>query len=439
MPRYVLEIVVEGKDRASGALSRVGSSLGRMSEIAGGMIMARGIEAVASLGAELAKMPGRAAEIEGISNAFAGITEQIEGGSTKMLAALEAGSLGMVNQTELMKQFNSAAGLVSVDFAQRLPDAFGHLAKVAAATGEDMTFMIDSLTRGVGRLSPMILDNLQIQVDLNSAYEAYGKEIGKAASELSKQEQQTALMAQAMDKLAENTAKMPEVAGSATQKMAALGVKFTNLKDRISMALLPIFTKLLDVVLKLTDKILPPLIDLFENKLVPAITEHVVPALEEAWRWLGEQIPKAMQAVRDVWSSVLEPVFNALWQFITDYLIPALSTLWAWLGTNIPEAFRAIKQWWDTTGKLVFLAIRDAVALVIETFVQFIELAESVIQRSGDISKALTPWGFADLVMDALGEVVGGGNSNQNIYGGVTVNAPGNSEELFTELQGLMP
>lgn len=439
MPRYVLEIVAEGKDKASDALGRVAGSLGRMGEIAGGMLMARGIQAIGALGAELANMPARAAEIEGISTAFAGMADQVAGGSDRMLEALEKGSLGMIDQTELMKQFNSAAQLVSVDFAQRLPDAFGHLAKVAAATGKDMDFMISSLITGVGRLSPMIVDNLDIQVDLNTAYEAYGKEIGKAVSELSKQEQQTALMAQVMDKLAENTAKMPEVAGTATQKMAALGVKLTNVKDRISLALLPIFNKLFDVVLKVADKALPILTDFFENKVVPVIETKVIPALQQVWMWIGEQVPKAIKAIQDVWTSVLKPVFDAWVWYMTTLIIPALSTLWAWLGQNIPEAFRAVKQWWDTTGQLVFLAIRDTVELIIESFLKFIDLAGNVIQRAGDISEALTPWGFADLVLDALGDVVGGGSSNQNIYGGVTVNAPNNSGELFAELQGLMP
>jgi len=74
----------------------------------------------------------------------------------------------MATNRDLMLSFNKASTLVSVDFAKQLPDAMQYLGKVSLATGQDLGFLLDSLVTGVGRVSPMILDNLGIQVALSA-------------------------------------------------------------------------------------------------------------------------------------------------------------------------------------------------------------------------------------------------------------------------------
>lgn len=180
--------------------------------------------------------------LEGIQQSFDGLTASFEGGSKKMLKSLQESSYGMIKQSDLMKSFNTAASLVSVDFAQQLPDAMKYLSKVSAATGQDMNFMMDSLVKGVGRMSPMILDNLGIQVDLASATKRAAEMYGVEESALSKTQQQAGMMAIVLEKLETNTAAMPEVAGTAAQSFAALKVNISNLKEEIGMKLLPVFT-----------------------------------------------------------------------------------------------------------------------------------------------------------------------------------------------------
>jgi len=177
-------ITVTGKrwQMLSGSAKQAGKVLGNIAK-AGITAVAIGAgvaaAAVGGLAIGLGKLAMEAAPIEGVKNAFEGLTESFEGGSEAMLAALKESSSGMIANRDLMKSFNQAAQLVSKDFAQQLPDAMQYLSKVAAATGEDMGFMMDSLVRGVGRLSPMILDNLGIQVDLTEATEAYALSVGK--------------------------------------------------------------------------------------------------------------------------------------------------------------------------------------------------------------------------------------------------------------------
>jgi len=250
-----------------GTLRDVGKGLASLGTtlIVGGIATATA--AVTGLGVAMGKLALDALPLEGVRDAFQGISDD----SDVMLAALREGSLGMVRDTELMKSYNLAAQLVGKTFADELPSAMGYLTKVAAATGQDMGYMMDSLVRGVGRLSPMILDNLGIQVDLTKAYEDYAATLGKSSDELTKAEQQAALMAQVMDLLAENTAAMPEVAGTARQRWAALGVTFKNIKDDIGLALIPALEAIMKPIAELVEKHGPALVELFEQKIAPAI------------------------------------------------------------------------------------------------------------------------------------------------------------------------
>ena len=202
------------------------------------------VAAGAAIGAGALKLAQAAAPIQGVKSAFEGLTSTVEGGSKAMLASLQEATNGMVTNAELMRQFNLASQLVGTDFAQRLPDAMSSIGKVAASTGQDVGFLMNSLTVGIGRLSPMILDNLGVQVDLNQAYQDFADKNGLVASSLSKTQQQAALMDQVTQKLAENTANIPPIFGSAAQVFGAFKTDLQNIKDEVGMDLLPTFTSL---------------------------------------------------------------------------------------------------------------------------------------------------------------------------------------------------
>jgi len=215
-----------------------------------------------------------------------GAFEGISGGAEEMLAALRKGSYGMVTNTELMKSYNSAAQLVGKTFADQLPNAMQYLAKVSAATGQDMGFMLDSLVKGVGRISPMILDNLGIQVSLAEATDRAAQMYGKEADDLSKAEIQAGMMNVVLEKLATNTEKMPEVAGSAAQKWEALKVSMQNLKDDAGVALIPVLERILTPLGTLAENVLPKVSEKF-NEAVDTIDRVV---------YLFMGIPELVQA-----------------------------------------------------------------------------------------------------------------------------------------------
>lgn len=264
----------EARKKIDGALGRTADRIKTDYLNLGGKV-ATGVglatSALVGLGAAgagvLSRLAVDALPLQGVKDAFAGIT----GNADEMLEVLQRGSLGMVRDTDLMMSYNSAAQLVSKTFADQLPDAMGYLAKVSAATGEDMGFMIDSLVKGVGRLSPMILDNLGIQVQLSDATARAAEMFGVEEDALTKTQIQAGMMDVVLQKLAENTADMPEVAGTARQRWAALGVTFQNVKDNIGLALLPALEAIMTPIGELVEKHGPQLVALFEQDVIPVI------------------------------------------------------------------------------------------------------------------------------------------------------------------------
>jgi len=247
--------------------------LGKVAKLAGGAIAAAfSVAAVAVLAKGTMALAKRGAEVEGVTKAFEGLTEELEGGSKRWLRALNKGSLGMVNQVDLMKNFNSAAQLIGKDFAQTLPDAMQYFTKISASTGESVDYLMDSYVRGIGRLSPMIIDNLKIQVSQAEATAEAAKMFGVAESELTKYQIQMGMANVVTEKLKESTADLPEVAGTASQYFARFQTTMENLRDKLAVTVLPLFTKIMEGIINALDS--------------PAVQA----AIQNFFDWLGRVI-----------------------------------------------------------------------------------------------------------------------------------------------------
>ena len=354
MPSYTLEIIVQGKDKATGVLRGVGGalgSLGKAAGIAGGLTVA----GIGMAGGAFLKLAADAAPLEGIESAFRGLAESSGKSMEETLSALVRGSSGMVAQSELMRTYNEAAQLVGVTFADQLPEAMGYLSKVAGATGQDMGYMLDSLTKGVGRMSPMILDNLGIQVSLSEATDRAAEMFGVEADELTKAQQQAGMMNVVLEKLAANTAAMPSVTDSAQAKMARFGATVQNAKDRIGKALLPILLQLMTGLASLAERYLPPLLAAFETDFVPFLQTQVIPVLERLFQFLGTFLPQAF--------SLVGAAVSAAAGFFTGTLLPAIQTAIAWIEENGPKIVEALTGAFNTVIGIVGPIISEIVAL----------------------------------------------------------------------------
>lgn len=111
-------------------------------------------------------------------------------------------------------------------------DQFGKLMEVAAlrgrAFGISTSKAYSDILRGIGRLSPLILDNIGITINASQTYEDYAAGIGKAADELSPMEKRQALFNRVLE---EGETMLEETGGLVWDNAAAfeyMGAQWTN-------------------------------------------------------------------------------------------------------------------------------------------------------------------------------------------------------------------
>lgn len=417
--------------RATSRMSQTLKTIGKAAVVG----IAGATVAVAGLGTAMGKLAFDAMPIEGIQKAFQGLTVNAD----ETMRALRTGSLGMVRDAELMRSYNEATQLVSQSFADDLPDAMGYLSQVSAATGQDMGYLINSLTTGIGRLQPLILDNLAIQVDATKAYDDYALSIGKSADELTKQEQQTALMNQVMELLAENTKDMPDIAENAATKWAALMTTLGNVKDQIGVGLLPLLTPLLSKLGEMAQTYLP--------QLVTVITEQVIPAFQNIIEQWGPKLTEALDAIVQFVQSnwpILETAFDTLvgagegvlnlFRSFYDEIQPRLQPFWdslvTYLGTvtelvdtltgDTEAGLEGNKQgWMDLTEQAgIFMASPLGAFLehvtwslgILKSAVEFVNgVLEDLSGETDEVEDKFSIWKIAlDTVGRAIAILVGG-------------------------------
>lgn len=263
-----------------------------------------GVTALGGVVAGIGKLAIDAAPVEGLTKAFEGLLSEAGASAPEVLRAFKTLSGGAVASRDAMESFNKAAGLVSTDFAMELPEAMKYLTKVSAATGTDINYLLDSLVTGVGRLSAPILDNLQIQVSQAEATERAAQMFGVEADALTKTQQQAGMMNLVMEKLAANTADMPDVTDSVATRMAAFKATLQDTGDQIGMAFLPVLGTAMDLLSKAGERILP---------LVTGALERVAPFVATVAEAFGTFVGSLLEgespivAFKDLLSQLVPP------------------------------------------------------------------------------------------------------------------------------------
>ena len=208
-----IDITIKAKDEASGDLNKVKKDiegLGTAGKAADGGLkgIGDGLSAVWKVGMSAAAAVAAAAgavklltdaaqegaAFQRMEEASGSLAESIGADMDDILSSLRGASLGMVSDFDLMQSASRAMMLgVSADAGE-----LSQLMEVAAIRGRAMglttTQAFNDIVTGIGRASPLILDNLGIVVDAEARYKAYADSVGKTAEELSKAEKTQALL-----------------------------------------------------------------------------------------------------------------------------------------------------------------------------------------------------------------------------------------------------
>ena len=160
---------------------------------------------------------------DGITHAFDKIA------TTDYLQELRTATKGTVSDIELMK-----AAVKAKDFRIPLEDLGKYLSFAqlkAQQTGQSLDYMVDSIVTGLGRKSPMILDNL-----------------GLSAAEIKEQTEKTGDFMKGVAKIVENNlAQAGETYISAADRAAQRTVELENAQRSLGEALIPIKEEFSDV------------------------------------------------------------------------------------------------------------------------------------------------------------------------------------------------
>ena len=169
------------------------------------------------------------AQIQQTTDAFNIMASNIGASGDKILSSMRDTSAGTVDDVSLMQSAMRAMAFnIPTDKLQNLMA----IARAASrATGESIQQSFNDIVVGIGRSSPMILDNLGLILKIGPANEAYAKSLGKTVQELTPAEQKQALLNATLDAGNELMKKVGDSALTDAEKYAKLEASMKTLTD----------------------------------------------------------------------------------------------------------------------------------------------------------------------------------------------------------------
>lgn len=216
MANYNLQILVKAVDNATGPLgaaSKGVKGLATQAAAAGGILVAFG-----AICKEVFEFGQEGAQLQRLATAGENLATSMGGSMDDILTSVRRASLGMVADSDIIAGANKAMMLGLGANA----DQMGNLMEIAAfrarAMGISTTQAFDDIVRGIGRTSPLILDNLGIVLDAKTRYKEYADAVGVSTAELTKQQKIQILLSGVLE---EGNTLMAEAGGLAIDNAGA--------------------------------------------------------------------------------------------------------------------------------------------------------------------------------------------------------------------------
>lgn len=190
------------------------------------------------------------AQLDSLTQSFTRLTSEMGISGDEVLDTLRKTSAGTVANSDLIQSANRAMVLGVANSV----DEFSTLMQIAriraADMGTDTTQAFNDIVTGIGRSSPLILDNLGIVIKQNEAYEKYAASLGKTTDALTDNEKREALKFAVLEQGRKQIEQVGEVTVSYAERLQQASAFVKNLKENIGRALLPAMASLLDATLK---------------------------------------------------------------------------------------------------------------------------------------------------------------------------------------------
>ncbi len=247
------KVVIDGVDKAEKQLSGLEGYV-KKNEASfkawGGVLTGVGV-AVTGIATLSAKA---AIEIDSTSQSFTSLARANLQSADEILAALKRASAGTVSANDLMLSANRAMTLGVAKNSEQFTTLMEIARDRARAMGLSTTQAFNDIVTGIGRGSPLILDNLGLVINLTEANEAYARELGKDAAQLTEAEKKQALLNEVLRQGEETVDKSSLSNLTAKETIQALTTSVVDITAKLGKHLIPIIQTGGKLVTDIVDK-----------------------------------------------------------------------------------------------------------------------------------------------------------------------------------------
>jgi hypothetical protein len=150
--------------------------------------------------------------------------------SDKLLEDMERATAGTVDRFTMMQAANRALLAGGADIAEHLPELFRIASAAAMATGQDVTYITETLVKGIVKASPLLIDNAEIYIKVGQAVDKYAASLGKTTEQLSAAERQQAVLQAVLQEGETYVARIGDTADSSAAAFMRFDVAIQNNK-----------------------------------------------------------------------------------------------------------------------------------------------------------------------------------------------------------------
>lgn len=201
MANKVISMLLLAKDAASAGIDSATNSLKRLDATAqkasgglGGLAAIGGAAGFMVLTKQLGDLAQAGSQLDRLRVSFETLTNDVGADSASMITAITRATGGAISEYDTILSANRAMLLEVADTTEEMVG----LAELAVARGRAMGISTEQafndIVTGLGRMSPLILDNLGIVINAEKVMKDYAESIGKAADDLTDAEKKQALL-----------------------------------------------------------------------------------------------------------------------------------------------------------------------------------------------------------------------------------------------------
>ena len=295
----------------------VTSAMGSIKGAVKGLVASYAVLKTGQKALEWSKMAG---QMQGVERAFANLSKE----PNKLMKSMRKATGGMISDLELMQKANQSAllGLPT----ERFDDMLKIARSSSQATGESMDFMLNSIVTGLGRGSKLMLDNLGILIDTETANENYAKSIGKVAKELTEEERKQAFINEALKVGLDNVEKSGGVIEQQGDAFARFGASLKNFGTEVGESILPTVSEITNRLADAFD---------FAGKVDWSKTME---NLKNNMYVLGNAIIESFKTTL----GIIPEIFSFAWKKAVEHVPPIFTKLLEWIKDFATYVFEPI-------------------------------------------------------------------------------------------------